>query len=963
MVGLKAGNLDTINAPLHVAAGDFVAMDNATRDRGGEWRKRNGLTSLGTSFSGYSRIASVGTDLCAIADDGSFRSLGANGLVSQQIRSPGQLYNATVDRLLPASKSLTGTACGGAGAIHMMGAWSNDSAAAGAFAAIEDVSTSMQDIGFSARASDVYSYTSALVNLKIIVTTTYIIALSIPIASPTNLVANVYNRTTRASVTSGTLHTDVLSGRFDVIASSSKADRFVVAYQRTSSNGIRVTEFNAATLAVTLGPTADATNVLALGLSRGHNEADGFYWLATADAANGVRKKTFTTAALTAAGAWTVVDAGKLAVTNVALQGAGAYCAYDNTASSVTTVYQDAVALAKSAYLASQYIEANSIMVLSPNAVQPAYYIMRIGFSLNPVAAARIMGGSAPTVAVGNSMLPDFWSPASGQFVGTLLYQSALGFLAAARVSLDRRALTAVRNRVPVASGSDLYVPMGPLLQYDGTRFADAGPMSPTNAPALTAGSAGSLTASSEYSYYTVLCRVDATGKLWRAPPSPVATVTVGATTPSVSVVDDGSWTSYTTRDLQNINGLAREFYLEIYRINPGTTTPRLVTRAVPQALGGTTTFVDTLADATVLAGEALYTSSGEKENAFPPSLYALTQWQDRLVGVSCEERSRIWYSKEFVSGIGVGWNSVFTFETLDEYGPYYAVAGMDDKLILFKENAVYVLNGQGPDSTGANAYTAPMRIATNVGTRNPSSVIRIPDGVLFQAQKGIYMVTRGLEVKFIGAPISNYATTGIANPITSAVAVPDRNEVRLTFAAAPGTVVYNWFFDCWSTWYSSSAVAATLRNGVYYQLLASGACKYEDSTTWADDGAFVTLTCTTGWISLAGLQGAMRVYAARVFGERPSASGNHTVRVYVEFDGLVAGPGAENMTSSTISTDAEYQWEARPARQKCSSLRLTITDLGSTPALETFRLRGIGLLLGVKPGFAKRNPNIMADY
>lgn len=960
VVGLKAGNMDGISAPLHVAAGDFVRVHNATRVRGGEWVKRQGMTSLATTFSGYERIASVGSDLVAYNSSGKLGTLGANGMVIQGLPIVGKLYTPTVTRFAPGSQSRIGCASSGLTTTFASTAWSSGIGYTGRdIRTVEEISTSGQELSSFARETDVPSVPgTSNVNARIIVTLNYIFYIE---ADTTfGLRFWTLDRSTRGALVSGSvLYADCVSGRFDAIASTSKTDRIVLAYARDAAAGLRIVELNAANGSVTLGPTADATNVTSIGIARGHDEADGFYWVATADVTNGVRRKSFTTAALTAAASWTVIDASKLAVTNVAAY-SSTLVAYDNTASSVTSVYQGTTLIAQHAYLASQYIESGVFVVLNPVAVDPAYYVMGAGTNFWSYAMGRFLGGSAPTAAVLQCALSDFYSPATGQFVGTVLYQASLGFLSAARVVLDRRALSVTRNGAACASGTDLFIPCGPLMQFDGARYADAGPMSPPRPPTLVAGTAGALTASGTYSYQLVVCRVDAAGKLWRSPPSAATSITVGATTPSVTVTDDCSWTSYAVRNaaVGVGNGIMGEYYIEIYRINPGTTTARLVAKTRPWGSPFALSYIDGATDATVLTGEQLYTNEQVKENVFPPSLYSLCQWQNRLVGVSAEDRSKIWYSKEFVSGLGVGWNSVFSFETLDEYGAYYAVASLDDKLILFKENAIYMLSGQGPDTTGAGAFVAPVRIATNVGTRNPLSVVRVPDGVMFQGQKGIYLISRSLEVSFIGAPVSGDATTGITNPITSAVAVPDKNEVRFTFLTTPGTAVYNWFFQCWSAWRITYAVSAVLRNGLYYQLTAAGACKYEDAATFADDGVAVSFELTTGWISLAGLQGAMRVYALRIFG---FAIGAHTMAVKVEYDQSTTGD--QDLVTAAVVPSAEYQWEARPTRQKCNAIRFAITDTPTVAATETFRLRGLALLVGMKPGFLRRNPNNMTDY
>lgn len=61
-----------------------------------------------------------------------------------------------------------------------------------------------------------------------------------------------------------------------------------------------------------------------------------------------------------------------------------------------------------------------------------------------------------------------------------------------------------------------------------------------------------------------------------------------------------------------------------------------------------------------------------------------------------------------------------------------------DDKLIIFKPDAIYYVTGQGPDNTGGNNnFSDPIFITSTVGSSNDRSLTFIPAGIMFQSDKG----------------------------------------------------------------------------------------------------------------------------------------------------------------------------------------------------------------------------------
>ena len=175
-------------------------------------------------------------------------------------------------------------------------------------------------------------------------------------------------------------------------------------------------------------------------------------------------------------------------------------------------------------------------------------------------------------------------------------------------------------------------------------------------------------------------------------------------------------------------------------------------------------TFTDGNADSVILGNELIYTTGGVIEDIAPPPTDSLFLFDSRLWLIDSEDRNLLWYSKQVIENTPVEMSDLFTIyvaptiSAQGSTGDMKCLSAMDDKLIIFKENAIYYINGSGPDNTGANStYSQPTFITSTVGCSNQQSIVFMQDGLMFQSDKGIWLLNRGLGTLYIGAPVEAF--------------------------------------------------------------------------------------------------------------------------------------------------------------------------------------------------------------
>lgn len=402
--------------------------------------------------------------------------------------------------------------------------------------------------------------------------------------------------------------------------------------------------------------------------------------------------------------------------------------------------------------------------------------------------------------------------------------------------------------------------------------------------------------------------------------------------------------------------------------------------------------FVDTNADATVLGNSLIYTTGGVIEDTSAPSAKAITLFDNRVWIINAENPDILSYSKQVIQRTPVEMSGLLTLYVSPTQsaegatGPMTAIAPMDDKLIIFKKNAIYYINGTGPDNTGANSqYSQPIFITATVGCENQESIVFTPDGLMFQSGKGIWILGRGLETNYIGNPVEDFTDGATVN---SAENIPNTNQVRFTLSSGV-TLMYDYFFGQWGTFINARAISGTIYQNLHTLLTPYSTVLQETPGVYLDNTSPVLVSFTTAWINLAGLQGYQRAYFFYLIGEYKSP---HKLQLYVSYDysagptqstlvtptnfsgvygGPTINPGDGTDYASPYGQDATFggsalvddmargsveQWRVFLAKQRCQSFQITLQEIYDSSFDVSpgagLTLSGLNIVYGAKKAF-----------
>lgn len=385
-------------------------------------------------------------------------------------------------------------------------------------------------------------------------------------------------------------------------------------------------------------------------------------------------------------------------------------------------------------------------------------------------------------------------------------------------------------------------------------------------------------------------------------------------------------------------------------------------------------TITDANADAAILGNTLLYTTGGVVENIAPPASTVQCLFKNRLFLVDAEDQNLLWYSKVVIETTPVEMSDLFTIYVAPttgaqgSTGPITALAVMDDKLIVFKQDAIYYITGSGPDNTGANNdFSDAIFVSSNVGCTNPDSIVLMPNGIMFQSDKGIWLLGRDLQTSYIGADVEAFNSY----TVTSALAIPKTTQVRFGLSNN-ATLMYDFFYNQWGTFDNTRSLSAVLYNGYHTYLTPEGAILQETPGVYTDNGSPVLMSFTTSWLSLAGLQGFERFYFAYLLGTYKTPfklnlslaynykqSSRQSILVTPSQTPSFWGDEAAWGTGLAWGSqeDAEvFQARIFPRIQKCETLQISIQEVydpqyGGVPG-EGLTLSGLSVIIGTKKGF-----------
>lgn len=530
-----------------------------------------------------------------------------------------------------------------------------------------------------------------------------------------------------------------------------------------------------------------------------------------------------------------------------------------------------------------------------------------------------------------------------------------------------------------LATSADSIIAGGVLTAYDSVDTFDYGFSSAPAFLSITGSNGAGSMALGPYLYGT-LQEYRSAGFLYRSPTQTVGNVTLTGAEDTVGI------TVYTSSvgNKQTVTALgttaSKPVLLPWYRtVVNGTVLQRLTVEPTYNAtfFDATTsqaTFTDLRADSDVgptialSARPAIYTEGGILDDFAPVSNITAFGHMDRLF-VLAGDRRTWWFSKMFADDLGVapGFHPSFRI-VLDE--EQTAGASMDDKAVFFSATALNYMLGQGPAPNGTGSdFTLPTPIQSDVGCINPRSVVSMPDGIMFLSDRGIYLLTRGLELVFVGRPVQD--TLAAFPNVTSAVLVPKKEQIRFTCNNDDGdehcVLVFDYDEKQWSVFrythgavYGGGAIAdAVLWNGTYAFAMADGTVYTESSSSYLDSGsAWVPVTLQTAWISAAG---PLAFHSVRRFTLHGTAHTDHNLTVTVAFDGAAATETHTFASPSAVTSAGSSDDPQVPigTRRKCQQIQFTITDATPTSGTvgtgkgPTFDMMGIEV--GIKRGLSRQ--------
>lgn len=481
----------------------------------------------------------------------------------------------------------------------------------------------------------------------------------------------------------------------------------------------------------------------------------------------------------------------------------------------------------------------------------------------------------------------------------------------------------------------------------------------------------------SQYQYLVVYEWPDNYGQIQRSTPSIAATVTTGMAGQA------GSLTGPMLRITEKTQGRS-PVIVSIYRTQANLPIFYKVTNdANPLVNDPTTdfwTFVDTLSDSDIAANENLYTGS-QLANTAPPPSSLISLYQQRLMTNSTEDPGVLWYSQnkfeqDQYNTLALDWSTSFVEGVDSRLGNEITAIGLlDNSLAIFKETSIFLLQGDGPNALGTSGqFNDALLLVSDTGCSNQNSLVfvtqtpSLPGGLLFQSPKGIYLLGRDQSIAYIGAPVEQYNDL----TITSANLLSKTNEIVFTTAEGT-TLVYNYFFNAWSTWANLPAVSACVWQGALCILGAEGTVMVQDltGTVFADTFAGgVSYPVVADWITpflkFSGMQGYQAVLAAYVLG---TLQAPHVLQVQAAYDYNPSFTSSV-LINSTLATNrwggnpvwgsngswgqtgqfSNYQFQLNIDQPRCQAIQFRFTDVQAQPS-KAFSLNGLVLEVLALPG------------
>lgn len=956
--------LDTKTDPWRLTLGNFVSLKNIVFDKLGQLTKRNGfglITSLvnpATSLSTYKNsLVAIGSTLQSFSAD-SNQWISVGNITPVKLNTVPLVRTSTSQVTVDAAVSANGLVCE---------AWLD--ANTNIYYQISD-STTGQIIKSQTLIGVAVSPRVFCLGQYFVVTYlatsgggTHLKYIAIPITNPTTALASTDISTVVESLTAG----------YDGVVSN---NALYLAYSASDGGGaVRVT-YLSSILAQGATKVLAGRNATRVSLTADISGSNSIIWVTyLAKTSNDVVTQAYSAALATILAPTVVYSATPINnLTSLATSGVltlftelpGTYSytpnAVTNNVTKIAVTQAGAVGIASTVKrgvgLGSKafYIGTTMYMLLAyGQAYQPTYFLIdSSGTIVARLAYSNGGGYNTSQVLPGANVSSDGDSVSIGYlFVDQLVpvnktqgTTNVNGVYTQTGINLATFEFVSTTSTLEIAN--DLHLTGGFLSMYDGTTIAEHGfHVWPEDIAIANAGGGG--LSAQQYYYVSTYEWTDAQGNLHRSAPSvPQGIVSVATGTNTVNVPMLRLTAKQNVRIVLWRWSVAQPTYYQVTtvaapNINVPTTDSIAITDVAP--------------DASILGNAILYTTGGVIEDICAPATDIFTLFKSRLFILDSEDRNLIWFSKQVIAAVPVEMSDLLTLyvaPTLGAQGstgPITALSSMDDKLIIFKANAAYYVTGQGPDNTGANNdFSDPVFITATVGCANPSSIVLTPNGLMFQSNKGIWLLGRDLSTNYIGAPVEEFND----DVVNSALVIPGTNQVRFTFDS--GVVLfYDYFVGQWAEAEGVSAISSTIYGDLHTYMSKSvtvtpptGApyvvapqVLQETPGKYLDNTVPVVMSFLTGWINLDGLQRYKRFYFMEFLAKYFSP---HKVVIGIAYDYNPTVRQTETIVPDNSSgnwgdgedwgsdqfyggTSSVEQWQVNVKQQSCQAFQISLNE------------------------------------
>lgn len=516
--------------------------------------------------------------------------------------------------------------------------------------------------------------------------------------------------------------------------------------------------------------------------------------------------------------------------------------------------------------------------------------------------------------------------------------------------------------------GSALQISGGYLGMFDGYLPVEQNFFLWPDSIEVTGSTSGGFMSAQQYYYQVTYEWSDNQGNIYRSAPSIPVTVTTTGTTSSVTV---------NIPTLRLTAKVANPVKIVIYRWSTASEVYNQVTSIVAPTLNSTTSdsvaYVDTLLDSSIVGNNLIYTTGGVVEDVNGPGSNIMTLFDTRLWLVDAEDPNLLWVSKQVIEATPVEMSDLFTIYvapntgTVESTGPISALAPMDDKLIIFKHNSIFYLNGAGPNNLGSTSvgcslgnYSQPTFITAVVGCTNQQSIVLTQDGLMFQSDKGIWLLRRDLQTEYIGAPVESFNNS----VVNSANVIPQTNYVLFTLSTGE-MLMYDYYEKQWGTFSGAPAISSCIYGGRHTLLSKYGQILQATPGVYMDNTEPVLMNFTTSWLNLAALQGYERfddlyLLATYLSPHRLLCQIAYDYNSSVRHSTLITPDNFSSSVPSPFGVPTPFgspgnkeQWRVHSKIQLCESFQLSITEVFD-PTLSTvpgagFTMSGISCNVLIK--------------